>query len=66
MAAASVSSSRFPLFSSLYHVSYPVLQICDSITELNLNTQTVAAAIEEQSVTMASLSKTAEGLAALA
>ena len=64
-ATQSIEQSVQEIQTRIAEVSESIRLITESVTEVSGNTNTVAAAIEEQSITMSELSKTAEGLVAL-
>ncbi|MEM6331619.1 MAG: methyl-accepting chemotaxis protein, partial [Planctomycetota bacterium] len=65
-ATQSIEQSVLEIQSRINDVTESIGKISESVSEVSGNTNTVAAAIEEQSITMGELSKTAEGLVALA
>ncbi|TWT32207.1 Biofilm dispersion protein BdlA [Posidoniimonas corsicana] len=65
-ATQSIEKSVEEMRQRIEQVTLSTQQITESIAEVSGNTNTVAAAIEEQSITMGELSKTAEGLVKLA
>lgn len=65
-ATQSIEQSVVDIQSRITEVSDSIRLITESVTEVSGNTNTVASAIEEQSITMGELSKTAEGLVNLA
>ena len=64
-ATQSIEQSVQEIQTRIAEVSESIRLITESVTEVSGNTNTVAAAIEEQSITMSELSKTAEGLVRL-
>ena len=62
-ATLTIKSNVSDIQSRISEFATKTKQIGDSISEVDENTKTVAAAIEQQSVTMGNLSKTAEALA---
>lgn len=65
-ATQSIEQSVKDIQTRIQEVGEAIRLITESVTEVSGNTNTVAAAIEEQSITMGELSKTAEGLTRLA
>ncbi|WP_197531601.1 methyl-accepting chemotaxis protein [Posidoniimonas corsicana] len=65
-ATQSIEKSVEEMRQRIEQVTLSTRQITESIAEVSGNTSTVAAAIEEQSITMGELSKNAEGLVKLA
>lgn len=65
-ATQSIEQSVQEIQTRIQQVTEVIGQIAENVTEVSGNTKTVASAIEEQSITMAELSKTAEGLTRLA
>jgi methyl-accepting chemotaxis protein len=64
-ATQSIEQSVQEIQTRIAEVSESIRLITESVTEVSGNTNTIAAAIEEQSITMSDLSKTAEGLVRL-
>ncbi|QDV80636.1 Biofilm dispersion protein BdlA [Planctomycetes bacterium K2D] len=64
-ATQSIEQSVQEIQTRISEVAESIRLITESVTEVSGNTNTVAAAIEEQSITMGELSKTAEGLVRL-
>ncbi len=64
-ATQSIEESVQSIQSSIEEVVTSTSKITESVSEVNLNTNTIAAAIEEQSATMTGLSQTAESLVTL-
>jgi methyl-accepting chemotaxis protein len=64
-ATQSIEQSVKEIQTRIAEVAESIRLITESVTEVSGNTNTIAAAIEEQSITMSDLSKTAEGLVRL-
>ncbi|MGL4513035.1 MAG: methyl-accepting chemotaxis protein [Lacipirellulaceae bacterium] len=65
-ATGSIEQSVLEIQARIAEVAESIRLITESVSEVSGNTNTIAAAIEEQSITMGDLSKTAEGLVRVA